>query len=116
VGTASATSAEPATTDADQPNPSRINPTTMAARESAPSQNSAKAPRSDACPASTTGVRPHRSASQPNTGDSAYIPATWRLIVNPTMVRVAPCIISCTGAIDISATMVPWLRAITVTA
>jgi len=107
VGTASATSAEPATTDADQPKPSRINPATVAARDSDPSQNRVKAVSSNPWPERTTGIRPQRSASQPNTGDSAYIPATCRLMVSPTMVRVAPCIISCTGAIDMRATIVP---------
>ena len=38
----------------------------------------------------STGREPALSTSHPNTGLSAYIPATCRLITNPTSCRVAP--------------------------
>ena len=57
------------------------------------------------------GIRPRRSASTPNTGDSANIPAMCRLRVKPTTDRDAPSCTRCTGVIDINAIIVAWLSA-----
>ena len=57
------------------------------------------------------GSRPMRSASTPNTGDSANIPAMCRLRVKPTTDRDAPSCTRCTGVIDINAIIVAWLSA-----
>ena len=57
-------------------------------------------------------MRPNRSASQPTTGDSAYMPKTWTLMTSPTMFRVAPSCRMCTGVITITDTITVWLSAI----
>ncbi|KPN18776.1 hypothetical protein AO716_13465 [Arthrobacter sp. Edens01] len=116
TSTASETSADAETTDADHPSPSRTRLTVTAAPESAAVPATIKAASSSPCPNRITRWRPARSESQPKTGDNAYIPAMCRLMVNPTRLIDAPWLLRCTGVIDISATITAWLRAMTATA
>ena len=50
-------------------------------------------------------MRPRRSARQPKTGLSAYMPAVWKLITMPTIRSSAPPWAMWTGAIDITPTI-----------
>ncbi len=84
---------------------------TMTPHASVPAKTAkARAPPSRACPSSTTRSRPQRSASTPNTGESAYMPPTCSAMVIPTSAETsagvaaapwAPCAMwdRCTGVI-----------------
>ena len=48
---------------------------------------------------------PKRSDAQPKTGDSAHMPAMWRLMITPTSDSDAWWPVMCSGAMDISVTM-----------
>ena len=74
-------------------------------------QKTADEMRSSAANTSTRS-RPAWSASQPNSGLSAYMPATCKLITRPTSWSVAPPRSMCTGVMDINPTMTKCDRAI----
>src|SRR5688500_18093383 len=80
-GTDSDSSADPATNPADQPSPSSTSPTLSRAVSDGPA-SAQQTPEASSInpPSPSTGIRPARSASQPNTGLNAYMPATCRLM------------------------------------
>lgn len=106
AGAASVSSAEAATVEALQPSPSRQSPSITTAVWFAPKPVTMAAATSRVWPAMMVGNRPIRSASTPNTGDSPYMPAMCRLMVKPTIDKVAPPPARWTGVIDIKATIV----------
>ena len=63
-------------------------------------------------PASSTGVRPNRSARRPTTGESTYIPAMCTLITTPITEMLAPPWSRWIGVIDMIDTIAVWLTAI----
>ncbi len=104
----SVSSVEPATVAHDQPTPSRNSPAVTARRSPPEVPARSVATTYIACPSRITGTRPSRSAAHPTSGDSAYIPAMCRLIVNPTTLSDAPWWARCTGVIVITDTITAW--------
>ncbi len=101
-------SAEPDTVTALQPNPSSTNAIVTAVVSCWPNAITATQPARIPQPSRIVGTRPQRSASRPNTGESAYMPAMCRLMVSPTMVSVAPWCSRWIGVIAMIDTITPW--------
>ncbi len=115
--TRSARNAEPETVAIDQPRPSSTSPVVTAACESAPRPQTSTAATSMPWEASIIRIRPILSASAPTSGESAYMPAMCREMVNPMTTRmsavpwcmacpgVAAMSLRCTGVMDMTPTI-----------
>ena len=88
---ASVSSALPETNARFQPTPFRNSPRMIVAPAwpgASPAMATAKI--SMRAPAAITGIRPKRSASQPERGEATYMPARWRETATPMMPTAWP--------------------------